>query len=808
MAFDSPCAPAASRLVSLRRGPCRAHPSPRAGLPPSASRWPSLHALASAAALAVAGFAGHGDAAAQAAANTAAGATQLDRVEVIGVSPLPGQGIDRDLLPYSTQVIRRGQLDDAQGQTQVDYLNRRVPGVQINDIQGSPYQGDLTYRGFRASPLLGAGQGLSVFLDGVRINEPFGDVVNFDLVPEFAIGTISLVPGANPAFGLNSLGGALSYTTLDGRSARGVRAEVQAGSFGRRRVDASYGTSSDAGWHSFVAASGFREDGWRDASEGKLGQVFAKIGHDDGSTSWSLGVLGGRSKLVGNGLLPAYTIDDTELAPDLYVSRREAVYTFPDETENKLGQVAFNFQHALDANGSIAALVYVRRSTRDTLNGDEAEEEPVDADDPNAAFNTTGTRQTGYGAGLSYARKSGAHQWQVGASVDTAKVRYRQLEREGFFTPERGVIADEGEEAELSANVEGKTTSFGLFVTDTWSLTGQTHLTATARYNRSTVSNQLTTRDDDTDVLEAKPNERFTYNSVNPAIGLAHRLGASTRTPTLYANLARNTRVPTVIELGCADPEEPCRLPSGLQADPYLKQVKSTTVEAGARWPLAEGMRVNLALYRTDNRDDILFRSTSVTGQLGYFANFPKTRNQGLDAEFALTRGPLDLGVGYSFLQATYEADGVLRQGERNVTITPGTRIAGLPRHTLKLAGDWRIGAGFSVGADLQAVASRTVSGNEDGLLEDPEDGEAPEARRLKIPGYTLVNLRAAWKATANVELFANVNNVFDKRYETFGALAETVFTPTGAYAGDEADALFVAPGAKRSFFVGARLKF
>jgi TonB dependent receptor/TonB-dependent Receptor Plug Domain len=687
-----------------------------------------------------------------------------------------------------------------------------VPGVQINDIQGSPYQGDLTYRGFRASPLLGAGQGLSVYLDGVRINEPFGDVVNFDLVPEFAVNSISLVPGANPAFGLNSLGGALAYTTHDGRSAPGIRADITAGSFGRKRIDVSYGAASDSGWHHYIAASGFDEKGWRDASNGKLGQVLGKFGRDDGTTSWTLGFLGGRSKLVGNGLLPAYTIDDTELTEDLYFSRREAVYTFPDQTENKLGQVAFNLQHALDANRSISALVYVRKSTRDTINGDEAEEEPVLPDDPNAAFNTTSTRQTGYGAGISYSQKIAAHQWQVGASVDTAKVRYRQLEQEGFFTPARGVVAEEGEDPELSADVQGKTTSFGLYITDTWSLTAQTHLTATARYNRSTVSNQLTTRDDDTDVLEAKPNERFTYNSVNPAIGIAHRLGESGFTPTLFANIARNTRVPTVIELGCADPEEPCRLPAGLQADPYLAQVKSTTVEAGLRWPIAEGTRVGLAFYRTDNKDDILFRSTSVTGQLGYFANFPKTRNQGVDAELALTRGAMDFGVGYSFLQATYEADGVLRQGERNVTITPGTRIAGLPRHTLKLAADWRVGGGFIVGADMQAVASRTVSGNEDGLLEDPEVGEDLEARSLKIPGYSLLNLRASWKpsrsGTSGWELFANVNNVFDKRYETFGALAETVFTPTGAYAGDEADALFVAPGGKRSFFVGARLRF
>lgn len=742
-------------------------------------------------------------------------AQELERVEVIGVSPLPGQGIDRNILPYSTQVLKRDAIDAAQAANQVDYLNRRVPGVQVNDIQGSPFQGDLTYRGFRASPLLGAGQGLSVYLDGVRINEPFGDVINFDLIPEFAVSAISLVPGANPAFGLNSLGGALAYTTHDGRSAPGVRADFSFGSFGRKRVDFSYGASQDSGWHQYLALTAFDEDGWRDASEGDLQQFFAKLGRDDGATSWSLSALAGRSDLIGNGLLPAYTIDDGALTEDLYFTRREAVYTSPDQTENRLDQLAFNLQHAVDANSTLSALAYVRRSTRDTVNGDEADE-PDDggsAGNPeptgnNAAFNTTATRQTGYGAGLAYARSSGAHQFQVGASVDSARVRYRQLEQEGFFTPERGVIPAEGEPVELAANVTGRSTSFGLYATDTVQVAPRTHVTATARYNRSSVSNQLTVRDDDTGIVEDKPRERFTYRSLNPALGLAHRLGEAATTPTVYANVARNSRVPTVIELGCADPEEPCRLPAGLQADPYLKQVRSTTVEAGMRWPITREWRLNVEAYRTDNRDDILFRSVNVNGQLGYFANFPKTRNQGADIELTLSRPDFDLGLGYSFLKATYEAAGVLRQGERNVTIRPGTRIAGLPRHALKLAADWRVGAGLSVGADLQALTSRGVSGNEDGLLEDPEVGEAPQARRLRLPGYAVLNLRANWKPTRQWELYASVNNLFDRRYESFGALAETVFGPTGVYTGEASDALFVAPGTPRAVFVGLRYRY
>ena len=735
---------------------------------------------------------------------------------MIGISPLPGQGIDRNVLPYGTQLIKRDRLDESQSVNLSDFMNRRVVGVQVNDIQGSPFQGDLTFRGFRASPLIGAGQGLSVYLDGVRINEPFGDVVNFDLIPEFAVETISLVPGANPAFGLNSMGGALAYSTYDGRSAPGVRAELSAGSFGRKRVDASYGRHDEAsGWHQFISATGFDEDGWRDHSEGDLQQLMAKIGRDDGTTGWTVSALFGRSDLVGNGLLPAYTIDDGELTKDLYFHRRESVYTYPDETRNALNQLSFNLQHAVDAHSSISALAYVRRSKRDTINGDEADDDQDDGSagnpepsDTNAAFNTTRTRQTGWGLALSFARTSGAHQWQVGATADTARVSYRQLEQEGFFTSDRGVIPAAGEPTELAADVDGKQTSFGVYATDTVQVAPRTHVTATARYNRSRVSNQLTVRDDDSGVIEDKPREGFTYESVNPAIGVAHRLAESAHSPTVFANVARNTRVPTVIELGCADPEEPCRLPAGLQADPYLKQVRSTTAEVGLRWPIAPGARFNVELYRTENRDDILFRSVNVSGQLGYFDNFPKTRNQGVDAELAFTLGTVDLGVGYSFLDATYQAEGVLRQGERNVAIERGTRIAGLPRHTLKVAADWRLGPGVRLGADLLAVAERRVAGNEDGLLEDPEPGEAAEERSLRIPGYALLNLRASWKPAKAWELYATVNNVFDRRYETFGALAETQFTADGRFTGEGRDALFVAPGVERHFMVGLRYRY
>lgn len=724
------------------------------------------------------------------------------QVEIIGTSPLPGLGVDRDRLPYSSQVVRRGTLDAAQADHASDYMARRMPGVQVNDIQGSPFQADLTFRGYRASGILGASQGLSVYLDGVRINEAFGDVVNWDMVPAFALQSMSLVPGANPAFGLNTLGGALALTTANGASAPGLRGEFTLGSFGRQRLELSHGDRHEGGWDHFIGVGLFDETGWRDHSDGQLGTVLAKLGRATDLGDVSLDLLLGRSRLVGNGLVPLVTLDENgERSPDIGQTRRAAVYTHPDLTRNRLEQLSTHWDRQLDADTRLEALAYLRHAGRTTINGDEADGDG--ASSSNASLNRTATVQRAAGLSVALSRRHGAHQWQVGTSLDSARVGYEQTEQDGVFDDSRGVLPLEDEPPALSAKVEGRSTAYGVYATDTWQIATGTFVTGTLRFNQARVSNTLGSVDDDTGAFEDHPRETFTYRSANPALGIAHKTSATT---TLFASIARNNRVPTVIELGCADPEQPCRLPAGLQADPYLEQVRATSFEAGLRWGPPQGLRGSLTLFSTDNRNDILFRSVSVNGQLGYFQNFPRTQNQGLEAEIAARLGRFDLGLGYSHLNATYQADGVLRMGERNVAIAAGTRIAGLPRHLFKASADWQLLPGLTVGADLQAFSRRGVAGNEDGRLEDGSD----EKVDLSLPGYGIVNLRASWQpgTVKGLEVFARVTNAGNRRHASFGALAETQFDASGVYTGEESEALFVAPGAPRAFTLGLRWKF
>lgn len=746
------------------------------------------------------------------------GTGAIARVEIVGMAPLPGLGVERESLPYPVQLVTDKALRKSGGENLAEFMSRNLTGVNVNEVSGSPFQNDVTFRGFRASPVLGSAQGISVYLDGVRVNEAFGDVINWDMLPEPAIGSLLLVPGANPLYGLNTLGGALAFGTKSGLSHPGGELGLSFSDRGRRRADLAHGWQGGGGWHSFVGATWFDDAGWRDHSNGRLGNLLLKLGRTQRDTDWGLTFLGGRSRLLGNGLLP----------DPLYQDDRRAVYTFPDTTRNRLTQATFNLTHRLDPDSELSATAYVRNSRRDTVNGDISEEYDDYIEDCEAGFdedggalepddcgltreegaalhpgvlNTTSTRQRGRGASLAFSTRSGAYRIDAGLTLDHSRSEYAQFEQEGFISPEREVTGDPEEEREPSASVVGSSRALGLYVAASHALTPATQLTASARWNRARVANTLTNE------RGPQPAESFTYSRLNPAIGFTHQLHEGA---TLFANVAQGNRVPTVIELGCADPENPCRLPVGLQADPYLKQVIARTVEAGVRGRL-QGGRYVVSLHRTGNRDDILF--LSAPSRQGYFANFERTRHQGLDASLTQQFGPFGLRLAYSYLEAEYDAEGELFTGARNVHIQKGTRLAGLPRHSGKLSLDWTLHPRVDLGIDLQAASSLVTQGNEDGLVEDPEPGEEPERADWRVRGHVLASLRASYRPAPGWELFARVSNLFDRRYETYGAVAPDLF-PHGRqlkpHEGevDAAHARFVAPGAPRTIMAGLRYSF
>ncbi len=734
---------------------------------------------------------------------------RLNAVEVVGTSPLPGLGIEEDKLPYDVQSVNAEQLYNSQTMNLTEFMSRNLSGVNINDIQGSPFQADITYRGFRLSGILGSSQGLSVYLDGVRVNEPFGDVVNWDMIPEAAINNVTLVPGSNPVYGLNTLGGALAFTTKSGLTAPGTEVKLQAGSFGRVRADVAYGNKSEDGYHSFISATGFREDGWRDHSSGNLGNVFAKIGRQQNDSNWDLSLLVGRSTLIGNGLLPSRNYgeegeDAPNYGPGMYENNRRWVYTYPDQTKNELNQLTFNLQRMTDGDTELAAMAYVRHSVRSGLGGDVEREGASPNIENEGVLNLNNSRQTSAGGSLNLTKIFDRHQITTGISSDFAHMRYgAQQAGDCALSANRGVSGCD--DAEDSARVRGKSAAFGIYAADTYSYSERTYITGAARFNQANVSNIITNYTDSlgnsispTD----RPRESFTYKSFNPSLGVSHKLAPEI---TMFGNVGQSNRVPTIIELGCADPQNPCSLPTGLQADPYLKQVIARTFEFGTRWRLEES-EITATIYRSENRDDILFQPSGIVQGRGYFTNFARTRRQGIDLTVRTAYGPVAVMASYSYLDATYRTAGELFAGDEDtISVKPGMRIAGLPQHTIRVGADWRAMPQLTLGGNLLATSSIVTQGNEDGGISEVGEGDAP------VKGYYLINLHANYEVRKGLDYFARIHNVLDRRYETYGMIAASGFDQYGASLGGSVEnniSRFVAPGAPRSFMVGMRYRF
>ena len=738
---------------------------------------------------------------------------ELPEIEVVGTSLLPGLEIEKEKLPYEVRSLQSENLGNETSLGIADVMNQYIPGVFTNEVQGSPYQGDVTYRGFRASSILGAAQGLSVYIDGIRINEPFGDVVNWDMIPEFALDNISLIPGSNPMYGLNTLGGALSLTTKSGLSHPGKVARVSFGSFSRKKLDISVAGkfSAGSGGDYFISASHFDESGWRDYSDGKISNIFGKANKNTDFGSVGIMTYFGDSDLLGNGLLPSTNFgvgDDVgEIRESgLYEARRQAVYSHPDQTKNEVGLISLNFQNYLDDDTQLNGLIYHRYGRQKRLGGDvEAEFESDENEwEFEGEFNNSKTRQNSSGFGLNFSKILDNHQITTGVTFDQSSVSYHATETEDCEVNSiRKVICDDDSETEDSAKVSGKSKTYSLFASDTTEVSGGIFVTGSLRYNHSKVENTLSTPAEGIEELVAQPKESFNYSKLNPALGISAKLDNGLN---LFANASQGNRVPTVIELGCADKDNPCLLPTGLQADPFLEQVISRTYEIGARGRIGQGFGI-ISIYNTDNKDDIIFVSTDVNSGQGFFTNFGKTRNQGVDLQIVQKFNHIKITSNYSYLEATYEESGLLF-GERSVQALPGMRIPGIPENVFRLGVDWTPQDDLKIGLTFIATSDLITQGNEDGQIGGDDDVITRDA---SVDGYQLVNLNMRYERSENLTIFARVTNLFDEKYETYGAMAESVFNKNGNFVGDDEGPTvnrFVAPGAPRGVFVGLNYKF
>ena len=751
-------------------------------------------------------------------------------VEVVGISPVLGIGIERTRVAANIQTIEQADVEARGALSLPDLLNQKLGSVSLNDVTTSPFQQDLLFRGFTASPLLGLPQGVAVYQNGVRINEPFGDTVQFDLIPGFAIHTVQVIPGSNPVYGLNALGGALALQMKNGFSFQGTQAEARGGSFGRYTVSGQHGVQS-GNWGAYVGLANTSEEGWRQQSNSGLTQIFADLAFRN--NKWALGssLTYADTDLNGNGPAPEGLLE---------VDRR-AVFTFPDNTRNNLAFFQARGSYSLTEQLSLQGTAYHRSGRRRTLNGDESDLEvceensrPLGApptalcrEGSNSAvvslasgtfvttaeavgdgvFNRTDTEAEAYGVSLEGASTRSLfglrNYFLLGMALDKSDVEFGRTTEIGTLIPGRtvrptGILIGEfglAPDDQFNLDLRSKNRFSAAYVSNTLSLTERLHFTLAGRYNRARLelADQLGTSLDG--------NHRF--SRFNPAIGLSYQFSEQV---TGYLSYGESNRFPTAAELSCADPEEPCRLPNAFISDPPLEQVASRSIETGA-WGqlLASGDRVlewSATLFGSRNSEDIIFVASPLLIGSGFFQNAGKTQRLGAELGLSGQMRRTAWYANYSLIKATFESGLILPSNARindaanangELIVEPGDRLPGIPLHSAKLGLSHALLEDWTVSLESILSSSRF-------LLGDQGNDQEP------IAGYGILNLRSSYPINDRLEVFASVNNLLNQRYATFGVLAELELDLEEA-PGIEGSR-FVGPGAPRGLWGGLRVRF
>jgi outer membrane receptor protein involved in Fe transport len=760
-------------------------------------------------------------------------AQELPRVVIIGTAPLPGLGLSIEQVPSNVQTASSEDMQRQRSLGLAEYLNNNFSGVNVSESQDNPFQADVNYHGFTASALLGTPQGLSVYVDGVRVNEAFGDTVNWDLIPENAISTITLTSGSNPVFGLNTLGGALAVQTKGGHDFPGTEVQAYGGFFGRRAFEAQTGGAAD-GFDYFLAGNYFDEDGWRDRSASKVKQLFGKAGWQDEQSDFDMSYAWVDTSLIGNGPAPE----------SLLAVHESAVYTIPDLTHNKLNFVNATGSHFFRSDLLLSGNTYYRHLTTRTNNGDLNDDNylaedyggpdidcglPADSRSQiaycsNGINRSSALTQRTWGLGAqvteSHDLMNFKNQAVIGASYDRSSVDYRQEIQYATLAPDRATlpIDDPHNNPQTITSVAGISKVFGIYATDTLSPNSLVHVTASLRYNRIQETLDGVSLNTDLGDFGAGFDEvspvfgAHTYERLNPSVGLTVTPGEAL---TLYANYNEGSRAPTVIELGCSDPSRPCGLPNNFASDPDLEQVIARTFEVGARGSLADNvLDWSFDAFRTNNTDDIQFVATTTSE--GYFANVGSTRRQGVDLGLGGRLIPsLSWRLVYSFVDATYRSSFEVNGGSNstaddngNIQVSPGNRIPLIARHTGRLRLDYALNDKWDIGGTLIVSSGTFLHGNENNANQPDGEGFIGSGR---IGGYSVVNLQTTWHVAKSADMFLKIDNIFDKRYATAGFLTANALDSQGSFRADPGDWTnenLVSPAQPIGVFVGVRARF
>ena len=728
------------------------------------------------------------------------------QVIVVGTAPLASLGTPLRQVPANVQVATGKQISQQASLNLGEFMDNNLGSVNSSNSAGNPYQMDISYRGFTASPILGTAIGLSVFLDGVRVNEPFGDIVNWDLIPANAIASVNLIPGSNPLFGLNTLGGAIAVSTKNGAGNPGFKATLGGGSWGRRAVEAEFGgVDADHDVDYFVATNLFHEDGYRDFSQSDVRQLFTKGRWHDAQTRLELSLALADNSMYGSSVLPSSMLNNPSIA-----------YSAPDYVHNKNALLALKGSRSIDDDKFLEGNIYYRGSNAINANSNASCDNGVTAPencvanqgngDLNASNIISSTRQHAIGASLQLSLLGNVmghkNTFTAGASVDASRVGYQSTTYGANLVGETTYTIDPSGANAINpstayyqggVNLATRNNYYGLFATDNFSLNDQWNLTLSGRYNYATVDLSGSSHDGNGNIGDL--NGKHAYHRFNPAVGVNYN---PARELTFYAAYNEGMRAPSPVELSCANPAQPCALPTGFASDPDLHMIVSKTWEGGMRGQISSSIGWDAAVYNTVNQNDIQFIANgSNNGVTGFFQNVGTTQRRGLEFGLHGKFDALALSVNYGLVKATYET-AFTEAAAQNSTVNPvtglitvnkGSQIPGVARQTLKLRASVDVNPVWNVGSNLVASSGQYAHGNENN-----QDIHGP------LAGYAVVNLDTHYTLSSHWQLSARVTNLFDRNYSTFGILGQNMFTAQTELA--------QVPAAGRGMWIGLTYQF
>lgn len=732
----------------------------------------------------------------------------------------PGGAIDvDDALLVADEDIDRAGTPDLLGA-----LARKVAGVTLQDAQNNPWQPNLVYRGFVASPLQGQAQGIAAYLDGARFNQPFGDTLQFDLIPEAAIRQISLLD-ASPVYGLNALGGSLLLETKTGRSHPGLVLTGTGGRFGYAEASAAAGFSKGA-FSGFIALQESHDGGWRDFSPSTLYNGYADVGYDSEDGGVHVKFVGADTDLTGNGVSPV----------ELLAVDRSAVFTFPDNSRSRYGRVSLHPWIALSSQTRLEASLYAQQLHLRSVNGDAADIEECEDEENEGllCLESVGENEEeeqalltdadgnpiadilggeGYGVlNRGQARTtssgvlfqlidtrplgSGENHLAIGFSYDRSRTRFGTSTELGALTEERSVTGlgaqiVQADGAIAPVDLIARTRNWGLFLSDRLPIAPGLSTEIGLRWNHARIVLE--------DQIGTALNGDHSFQRFNPGIEFDYEV---TDGLALRAGYAETNRAPTPAELSCADEAAPCSLTNFFVADPPLEQVVARTWEAGALGKADLGaVRVDWLLsgYRTTNSNDIQYIASSIRGR-AYFQNVGQSLRQGIEASLTASTGGFSASASYAFIDATYRSPLILSSpanpesdDDGTIVVSPGNRLPGIPKHSVTLSLDYD-GGRWSVGGDIVARSGQYLIGDESNL-------------NARVPGYAIVNMRGGVELIPGLMLFGELRNALNRKYATFGTFSEVDEIELVEVPG-ASDPRAYGPGAPRRWLAGLKAKF